>query len=290
MKITPTVGRVIWYWPSADVLLAGAAYYNPDQPMAATIAAVSPEELVNLSVYDHDGKQFAVKGVEIYEGQELAKPEDIHGFAQWPVLSHSAVPKDSVCCGDCKPEPVVGGSTFGDGRERMFDAINVLSTAKEVIDSSSTSKLLRDSAEAVSMRALADIGRYLYRDEQPAARQPIVDMAHVARIAHEANRAYCQSIGDNSQSAWEDAPAWQRESVIAGVKAHIDSGLTMTPEQSHESWLAHKAADGWKYGPVKDTDKKEHPCFVPYDQLPIEQRTKDCIFGAIVRAYVGSIK
>ena len=35
---------------------------------------------------------------------------------------------------------------------------------------------------------------------------------------------------------------------------------------------AHEAnreeADGWKYGPVKDPEKKEHPCFVPYDDLP----------------------
>jgi len=105
----------------------------------------------------------------------------------------------------------------------------------------------------------------------------------VARAAHEANRAYCQNIGDNSQPAWEDAPDWQRDSVRAGVQAIIDNPAT-TPEQSHEGWLAQKEADGWKYGAVKDVDKKEHPCFVPYDELPPEQREKDNIFGRVVRA------
>jgi hypothetical protein len=35
---------------------------------------------------------------------------------------------------------------------------------------------------------------------------------------------------------------------------------------------------------VKNPDAKEHPCFVPYDELPAEQRTKDYLFQAVVRA------
>ena len=103
----------------------------------------------------------------------------------------------------------------------------------------------------------------------------------IARIAHEVNRAYCASLGDMSQPAWEDAPDWQRSSAVAGVKAHANGGLT--PEQSHESWLEQKRAEGWKYGPVKDPERKEHPCFVPYSELPAEQRTKDYLFGAVVK-------
>lgn len=30
-------------------------------------------------------------------------------------------------------------------------------------------------------------------------------MDRIAKMAHEVNRAYCQSIGDNSQLPWEDA-------------------------------------------------------------------------------------
>lgn len=105
----------------------------------------------------------------------------------------------------------------------------------------------------------------------------------IARVAHEVNRAYCDAIGDHSQVAWEDAPDWQRDSAIAGVKYHLTT-TGATPEQSHESWLAQKRADGWRYGQVKDVDAKTHPAFLPYAALPLEQRVKDYLFGAVVEA------
>lgn len=105
----------------------------------------------------------------------------------------------------------------------------------------------------------------------------------IARVCHEVNRAYCSSIGDTSQPAYEDAPTWQKDSAVAGVRAILDNPAT-TPEQSHEGWMAQKAADGWTFGPVKDADAKTHPCFVPYNELPLAQRTKDYLFGAVVRS------
>jgi hypothetical protein len=105
----------------------------------------------------------------------------------------------------------------------------------------------------------------------------------IARVCHEVNRAYCASIGDHSQPAWEDAPDWQRKSATDGV-AFTLANPGATPKDSHGSWLAAKAADGWKYGPVKDPEAREHPCFVPYEQLPQEQRSKDYLFQAVVRA------
>lgn len=103
----------------------------------------------------------------------------------------------------------------------------------------------------------------------------------IARVAHEINRAYCASLGDTSQPAWEDAPEWQQQSAIAGVEMHL-ANPDATPEQSHESWLAQKVAAGWVYGEVKDAEKKQHPCCVPYDQLPPEQKAKDYLFRAAV--------
>jgi len=110
----------------------------------------------------------------------------------------------------------------------------------------------------------------------------------IAIVCHEANRAYCATIGDNSQPAWADAPEWQKKSALSGVEFHLealDSGAEPSPSASHESWLEEKRADGWKYGPVKDPLKKEHPCFMPYDGLPLEQRLKDYIFAGIVKSF-----
>lgn len=105
----------------------------------------------------------------------------------------------------------------------------------------------------------------------------------IAQIVHEANRAYCQTIGDESQVSWDEAPEWQRVSAVKGVEGILAGAITR-PEQSHESWLDEKARTGWRFGPVKNAETKEHPCFVPYGQLPPEQQAKDAIFFAIVRA------
>lgn len=106
---------------------------------------------------------------------------------------------------------------------------------------------------------------------------------NIAKVAHEINKAFCESIGDNSQPSWEDAPRWQKDSAINGVKFHLQNPDAL-PSQSHENWLKQKEEEGWKYGQVKDAEKKEHPCFVSYDQLPVEQRSKDYLFKQIVHS------
>ena len=107
-----------------------------------------------------------------------------------------------------------------------------------------------------------------------------MDINDIAKVAHEINRAFCKAIGDNSQPSWEDAPEWQKQSAINGVYFHFENP-DASPAASHCEWLKQKKMDGWKYGPVKDAEKKEHPCFVPYDQLPTEQKAKDYLFGAV---------
>ena len=111
-----------------------------------------------------------------------------------------------------------------------------------------------------------------------------MNIEQIAKTAHEVNRAYCLSIGDNSQPLWEDAPEWQRSSAINGVIYHIENP-NAKPEDSHNNWLKIKESDGWKYGKVKNPETKEHPCFLPYEQLPQEQKTKDYLFIAVVRSF-----
>lgn len=105
----------------------------------------------------------------------------------------------------------------------------------------------------------------------------------IAKCCHEANRAYCETLGDASQRPWESAPEWQRVSAIDGVRFLL-ANPNAPDSASHDNWLAHKRADGWRYGPEKDAKKKTHPCFLQYDLLPKEQRAKDALFGAVVRA------
>lgn len=107
-----------------------------------------------------------------------------------------------------------------------------------------------------------------------------------ARAAHEANRAYCLTLGDTSQPAWENAPDWQRSSALEGVRGVLKGN---GPRESHASWLREKMHTGWRFGPVKDPEKKEHPCFLPYDDLPEAQKKKDAIFVDVVRAMAAAL-
>ena len=81
----------------------------------------------------------------------------------------------------------------------------------------------------------------------------MLSTAAIAKIAHEANRTYCESLGDFSQELWEDCLQWQRTSAMNGVLA-IEKGV----------------------------DRKLHPCMVPFNELPAEQQMKDHLFFAIV--------
>ena len=109
----------------------------------------------------------------------------------------------------------------------------------------------------------------------------IIAVEAIARVAHEVNRAYCAALGDLTQLRWEDAPSWQRELAVKGIQFAL-ANPNATPEQQHESWMKTKEEDGWIWGEKKDPERKTHPCMLPYESLPIEQRVKDHLFRAVV--------
>lgn len=43
----------------------------------------------------------------------------------------------------------------------------------------------------------------------------------------------------------------------------------------HEVWASGRIKEGWTYGPRRDDTKKQHPCLVPYDELPEEEKEYD---------------
>ena len=108
-----------------------------------------------------------------------------------------------------------------------------------------------------------------------------ITLASIAAICHEANRAYCKSIGDDTQLPWGKAPEWQKESAIKGVRFHINNP-DADASASHQSWYDQKEKDGWVYNLVKDPEAKTHPCMVPFDELPNEQQIKDHLFRSVV--------
>lgn len=114
------------------------------------------------------------------------------------------------------------------------------------------------------------------------------NIEQIAQIVHETNSAFCQTIGDFSQLPWAITAPDIKESARQGVRAIIDNPDT-TPQQSHDIWMKNKIADGWVYGHVKDAKAKTHPALIPYDQLDENQRRKDALFIAVVKAMLQEV-
>lgn len=105
----------------------------------------------------------------------------------------------------------------------------------------------------------------------------------IAQVAHQINRAYCASIGDDSHNPWEETSEEIQQSIIAGVEFRLANPDAPVSAQ-HDAWMAQKTADGWVYGEEKDEEAKTHPCLVAFDELPQEQRSKDHLFVEAVKS------
>lgn len=107
----------------------------------------------------------------------------------------------------------------------------------------------------------------------------------IAKVAHEVNRAWCQYNGDDSQLPWNEAPDWQRQSVLNGVLFHA-LNPNAGNDASHNNWMEQKIAEGWVYGKVKDPNASPptHPCLLAFEELPRDQQFKDELFRTICRA------
>ncbi len=46
-------------------------------------------------------------------------------------------------------------------------------------------------------------------------------------------------------------------------------------ENVHDVWAETRIKQGWTYGPKRNDEKKTHPCLVPYEELPDEEKEYD---------------
>lgn len=129
---------------------------------------------------------------------------------------------------------------------------------------------IKEAWEASASAVSQEVPRYL------------LGVPEIARVCHEVNRAYGNRFLGDEHKPWDEAPVWQKESAMKGVQFLIDNP-DVGPEGCHNAWYDHRASEGWQWGPVKDEQKKEHPCMVSFVELPAAQQTKDVIFQAIVR-------
>jgi hypothetical protein len=46
-------------------------------------------------------------------------------------------------------------------------------------------------------------------------------------------------------------------------------------KNTHEVWARQRLAEGWRYGEQRNEQNKEHPCLVPYEELPDSEKQYD---------------
>lgn len=80
--IPPTPGRVVWLYPNLQFMRErGLSYDGGGVPLAATVAYVHGDRMVNLSAVDQRGIQFAMQSVPLM--QEGDVPGDGQTYAAW---------------------------------------------------------------------------------------------------------------------------------------------------------------------------------------------------------------
>lgn len=75
--IKPTVGRVVWYWPSPKEHIVGN---DGGQPLAALVAHVWSDTCVNLAVFDANGCGHSRTSVLLHQD---GNPRPGAGFCEW---------------------------------------------------------------------------------------------------------------------------------------------------------------------------------------------------------------
>lgn len=51
--------------------------------------------------------------------------------------------------------------------------------------------------------------------------------------------------------------------------------VELLAKNTHDNWSRGRLAEGWRYGPARDDERREHPGLVPYEELPEAERNYD---------------
>lgn len=55
----------------------------------------------------------------------------------------------------------------------------------------------------------------------------------------------------------------------------LDALVEQMAKNVHEVWAEARIRQGWTYGPERNDTLMTHPCLVPYEELPEEEREYD---------------
>jgi hypothetical protein len=78
----------------------------------------------------------------------------------------------------------------------------------------------------------------------------------------------------NMKETKKYAPAPIDTSSVS-IPANISVLAELLAENTHNVWAKDRIKQGWVYGPVRNDEKKETPCLVPYEALTEDEKKHD---------------
>lgn len=115
------------------------------------------------------------------------------------------------------------------------------------------------------LRERSDLG------ESPAENPTLVPWAELPESLRESNRSFARGIE-------EKLPLVGWELVEQGGRAPLvvePAEVELLAPQEHERWRRDLEADGWRFGPDRDPERRLHPMLVGWEELPAAEREKD---------------
>ena len=55
----------------------------------------------------------------------------------------------------------------------------------------------------------------------------------------------------------------------------LESLVEQMSKNVHEVWAETRISQGWTFGEKRNDDLKTHPCLIPYEELPEEEKAYD---------------
>lgn len=74
------------------------------------------------------------------------------------------------------------------------------------------------------------------------------------------------------KTTYNPQPAETANIVVPDSLISLSEALA---KNTHEVWAAGRIAEGWVWGAIRDDVQKRHPCLVPYEDLPEEEKEYD---------------
>ena len=156
------------------------------------------------------------------------------------------------------------------GNLKIFDLLDQTCTAELI--QMGTHEILARNLHAVYLEGSQGSGEALREDDAQ------VTWDKLPNYLKESNRQLADRIPAMlSVTGYKIAPLrdWDAENLTFQEYIPGDDQVSLMARMEHENWCQGKMQDGWEYGQIKNSENKQNPNLLPWDDLPEIEKEKN---------------